>query len=38
MNGYIFLYNTTHTYSTQSGLNKVYKYIAVGEGIVAGRG
>jgi hypothetical protein len=23
MNGYIFLYNTIHTYSTQSGLNKV---------------
>ena len=38
MNDYIFLYNTIHTYSTQSGLDKVYKYIAVGERIVARRG
>ncbi len=37
MNGYIFLYNTIHKYSTQSGLNE-YKYIAVGEGIIARRG
>jgi hypothetical protein len=38
MNDYIFLYNMIHTYSTQSGLNKVYKYIAAGERIVARRG
>jgi hypothetical protein len=35
MNGYIFLYDTIHTYSTQSGLKCRYKYIAVGEGIIA---
>jgi hypothetical protein len=37
MNGYIFLYNTIHTYSAQSGLNEVL-YIAVGDGIIARRG
>ena len=37
MNGYMFLYNTIHTYSAQSGLNE-YKYITVGEGIIARRG
>ncbi len=37
MNGYIFLYDTIHTYSTQSGL-KWNKYIAVGEGIIARKG
>ena len=34
MNGYISLYDTIHTYSTQSGLIWKYKYIAVGEGII----
>ncbi len=38
MNGYIFLYDTIHTYSTQSGLMWKYKYIAVGEGIIARKG
>ncbi len=38
MNGYIFLYETIHTYSTQSGLIWKYKYIAVGEGTLLGRG
>ncbi len=34
MNGYIFLYDTLHTYSTQSGLMWKYNYIAVGERII----
>ncbi len=38
MNGYIFLYDTTHTFSTQSGLKWRYKYIAVGERIIARKG
>ena len=38
MNGYIFLYNTTYTYSTQSGLIWKYKCITVGEGIIARKG
>ncbi len=38
MNGYIFLYDTIHTYSTQSGLIWKYKYIAVGEGTIARKG
>jgi hypothetical protein len=38
MNGYIFLYDTIHTYSTQSGLIWKYKYITVGEGTIARKG
>ncbi len=38
MNGYIFLYDMTHTYSTQSGLKWRYKYSAVGERIIARKG
>ena len=38
LSDYIFSYNTTHTYSTQGGWNKVYKCIALGEGKVARRG
>jgi hypothetical protein len=38
MNGYIFLYDTIHTYSLQGGLKMKYKYIAVGEEIIARRG
>ncbi len=38
MNGYIFLYDTIHTYSAQSGWIWKYKYIALGEGIVARKG
>ncbi len=38
MNGYIFLYDTIHTYSTQSGLKWRYKYIAVGERIIVRKG
>ncbi len=37
MNGYIFLYDSIHTYSTQSGLKRKHKYIAV-EGIIAAKG
>ena len=37
-NGYIFLYDTIHTYSTQSGLIWKYKCITVGEGIIARKG
>ncbi len=38
MNGYISLYDTIHTYSTQSGLMWKNKYITVGEGIIARKG
>ena len=38
LNVYISLQNITHTYSIQSGWNKVYKYITLGEGKVARRG
>ena len=34
MNGYISLYDTTYTYSIQSGLIWKYNYIAVGERII----
>ncbi len=38
MNGNIFLYDTTQTYSTQSGLKWRHKYIAGGERIIARKG
>jgi hypothetical protein len=39
MNGYIFLYDTTHTGSIQSGLmNESITILLLGEGIIARKG